>query len=124
MSTRSTISVKDEDDVFYIYRHSDGYPRGRHGVVAGILKAFEYAWPLPRFKAMDFAAALVSAWKQPGGGGIYFTTSHESHADTEFQYYIWFQDDQLMLKIMRPGNKRAFFKGTFEQALSRFEKED
>ena len=34
MSTRSTILFKDDDEEYYIYRHSDGHP----GIVIGDLE--------------------------------------------------------------------------------------
>jgi hypothetical protein len=43
-----------------IYKHSDGYPEG---AVCWITRALEFAWPLPRFEADEFAAAFVAANK-------------------------------------------------------------
>lgn len=92
MSTRSNVIVQDNyGDRIQLYRHSDGYPDGQHGVLATLAEATEYAWPLPRFEASDFAAAIVRAWKD-GGGKIYIDGSPESweliHGDTEWVYAI------------------------------------
>ncbi|MFA5234756.1 MAG: hypothetical protein WC390_10185 [Sulfurimonas sp.] len=71
MSTSCNIVVADEDNAICLYKQSDGYPDGESGIIAGIKSAMKYAWPLPRFEAGDFAAALVRGMKEPGGGGIY-----------------------------------------------------
>lgn len=124
MSTRATISVKDKYDSFCIYRHSDGYPEGQHGAVAGITKALAYAWDLPRFEAMDFSAALVAAMKQEGGGGIYLTEGHDAHEDTEFQYFISYKAGHIQLRIRVPGEKKNIFKGTLEEAMAKYYPEE
>lgn len=100
MSTRSTLTVrnrKDGNESYSIYWHSDGYPDTEHGVVHTLRQALSYAWPLPRFEAMDFSAAIIAAWKTPAqktpyphqGGGIYCTTSRDDHGDTEWHYEIY-----------------------------------
>ena len=99
MSTRSTISVKDEYNTFHIYRHSDGYPDGIHGVISTLQAVLPYAWPLPRFDAMDFAAAIIRAWKKEGGGNIYFTESHKAHGDTEYIYDITCKDGEVFVSV-------------------------
>lgn len=105
MSTRSNIIVRDKFDCICIYRHSDGYPDGEHGVIATLNKALDYAWDLPRFEASDFSAAIVAAWKQPSksfdgkniyrGGNIYIDGNcpksnpfKKVHPDCEFVYII------------------------------------
>ncbi len=90
--------VRDEDHGFGIYRHSDGYPYGEHGVLHGIRRAFPYAWGMSRFEAMDFAAALVRAWKDRGGG-IYLTTGRDGHDDTDYHYEIGRLKDQAALYV-------------------------
>jgi hypothetical protein len=107
MSTRSTLTVRDRKDgseAYSIYRHSDGYPDTPHGVLKTLRQALSYAWPLPRYEAMDFAAAIIAAWKKPAttiiyrsgekgyivqGGNIYFTNGREAHGDTEYHYEIY-----------------------------------
>jgi len=126
MSTRCTVSVKDEQGVHCIYRHHDGYPEGQFGVVATIKKAYPYAWKLPRFEADDFAAALVCGWKDQGGGDVRLTKSHTTHGDTEFQYYIS-QDKktgELRLKILLPAGgcekAQVLFYGTLAEAEAKY----
>lgn len=110
MSTRSTLTVRDRkngNEAYSIYRHGDGYPDTEHGVLKTLRQALSYAWPLPRYEAMDFAAAIVAAWKKPAviniysaddkgyasqGGNIYFTTDREAHSDTEYHYEIYPDD--------------------------------
>lgn len=91
MSTRSTITVRDRKDgneAYHIYRHSDGYPDTQHGVIATLPEAFKFAWQLPRYEADDFAAAIVSAWKD-GAGNIRFSQGRDAHGDTEFHYEVY-----------------------------------
>lgn len=71
MSTRAVILVQDETDLFQIYRHSDGYPDGRHGVLSDLVTCHEYALPLADYEASDTAAAIIRGMKEAGGGGIY-----------------------------------------------------
>jgi hypothetical protein len=63
MSTRACYRFIDPSDtgVVTIYKHGDGYPEG---AVCWITKALEFAWPLPRFEADEFAAAFVAANKR------------------------------------------------------------
>ena len=130
MSTTSTIQISDDEDTFFIYRHSDGYPWGEHGVPATLAKAIPFAWELPRFEAMDFAAAIVRAWKE-GGGNIYFTKGHDNHADSEFQYTVTFGDDGLRLKAEDVGfafdniseeerRRETMFEGPLDEAIEFF----
>jgi len=88
MSTRAVITVIDGEDKFSIYRHHDGYPDGAGGVLMTLGLAIPLAWPLPRFEAADFAAAIVAAWKRPGGGDIYFTPNRDVHGDLAYAYEI------------------------------------
>ena len=92
MGTRSNLIIADEFNRLQLYRHWDGYPDGKAGVLANLEKALPYAWPLPRFEAVDFAAAIVRAWKEEGGGNIYVDGSPKAweqiHSDVEWVYII------------------------------------
>jgi hypothetical protein len=92
MSTRSNLIIEDGHDRVQLYRHGDGYPDGEAGVLATLELAIPYAWPLPRFEAHDFAAAIIRAWKTEGGGNIYIDGSPKGweliHGDTEWVYVI------------------------------------
>ena len=71
MSIDCHITVEDGVRRVQLLRRHAGYPHGTDGVLATLAYAFPYAWPSPRFDAMDFAAAIVRAWKPLGGGEIY-----------------------------------------------------
>jgi len=93
MSTRSNIIVKNNgygDDI-QLYRHCDGYPDGKHGVINSLKLAADFAWKLPRMEADDFSAAIVRAWKD-SGGNVYIDGSanipSSLHGDIEFYYVI------------------------------------
>jgi hypothetical protein len=62
MSTRACYTFKDKHNTIHVYKHNDGYPTG---AAEHIARALPYAWPLPRFEAVDFAAAFVAANKTP-----------------------------------------------------------
>ena len=51
----------DHAEVVTVYKRSDGYPEG---AVCWISKALDFAWPLPRFEADEFAAAFIAANKK------------------------------------------------------------
>lgn len=129
MSTRSTIKVYDKEDKFYIYRHYDGYPFGECGVLSELTEALKYAWPLPRFEAMDFAAAIIRAWKN-GGGNIYFTSSHSAHWDTEYQYDVTMKKKEIWISVyevqrVHPDGRRdikKLFEGSLNDAIQTFAK--
>ena len=93
MSTRSNIIVKDkhDDKGVQLYRHSDGYPDGKHGVIANLPRALQFAWELPRMEADDFSAAIIRAWKDHGGN-IYIDGTADLpeslHGDIEYYYII------------------------------------
>jgi hypothetical protein len=92
MATRCNLIVEDSYDRIQLYRHWDGYPGRAGGVLATLEQAIPYAWPLPRFEASDFAAAIVRAWKTEGGGNVYVDGSPKAweliHGDTEWVYVI------------------------------------
>jgi hypothetical protein len=89
MSTRSNIIVDDGKKRIQIYRHWDGHPEN---VIDDLMIALEYAWPLPRFEADDFAAAIIRAWKNKEGGNIYIDGSPEKweliHGDVDYIYVV------------------------------------
>lgn len=115
MSTRATVTVKDESDTFHIYTHGDGYPSYQ---AKRIKKAIAYAWPLPRFEAMDFAAAFVAANKEKGGGNVYLTTDAKLHDDREYHYDITESEGALMVTIREfHGKPKVLFSGTYADLM-------
>lgn len=67
MSTRAMYTFRSADgsEEFHVYKHQDGYPTG---AAEALVAALEYAWPLPRYEADEFAAAFVAANKSHSGG--------------------------------------------------------
>lgn len=105
MSTTAVITFKDGDDSFAIYQHYDATPLA---VAVAVFRARQFAWPLPRFEAGDFAAAYIRASKV-GGGNIYL--SNGGHIDLAFSYIVTRNDDNdLSLSIGRP---RTLFSYTY-----------
>lgn len=101
MSTRCTITVRDERggrDAYSLYRHCDGYPDTQHGVIATLSKALPLAWPMPRFEADDFAAAIVAAWKD-SCGNIRLTAGRDAHGDTEYHYEVFPARGAVMVQV-------------------------
>ena len=95
MATRSNIIVEDQYKRIQVYRHWDGYPRA---VIPELSEALAFAWPLPRFEADDFAAAIVRAWKDEGGGHIRIDGNPKGfelvHGDSEYVYIIKFDKEK------------------------------
>ena len=91
MSTRCNIVVKDDYDSIQLYRHSDGYPEGKSGVIFELKEALNFAWKLPRMEADEFAAAIIRAWKN-GSGNIYIDGTAKLpkslHGDIDYYYII------------------------------------
>ncbi|SRR6266849_5804146 len=129
MATRSNIIIQDKYKRVQVYRHWDGYPAG---VIPDLADALQYAWELPRFEADDFAAAIVRAWKQEGGGNIYIDGSPKGfelvHGDTEYVCVVkfdtmkhelfvevydwhdhWFGDSDTTKKSFKPKIKEKIY---------------
>lgn len=124
MGTRATLSVTDQNDRFDIYRHYDGYPNGPDGVIHDIHRAIDRAWPLPRFEAGDFAAAVVSEMKTMPGS-VYLTQSAEAHSDRAFHYDVSFEDAGLRVVVHQYSYRvqalLPAFEGTIDEAVTKFD---
>lgn len=67
MGTRAIVTLADSTTLerpLVIYQHWDGYPQG---MAISVRNALPIAWPLPRFEADEFAAALLAGSKTEGG---------------------------------------------------------
>lgn len=106
MGTRAIYFFEDHDgSVYGAYKHYDNYPSGAaHHIEA----AKEFAWPLPRFEADEFAAAFVAANKNPKGGEVrllpmFDSTSidmvMEENKWCDYYYVVTFEDQGLMVEI-------------------------
>ena len=65
MGTRAAYFFEErlDDDSYYgVYKHYDGYPQG---AAAHIEDAKAYAWPLPRWEAMNLQQRLLRQTKTP-----------------------------------------------------------
>jgi hypothetical protein len=130
MSTRAVYTFIDKDSTFHVYKHHDGYP---YGALRFIEKAKDYAFPLPRFEADEFAAAFIAANKvskvskqsvleKKGdieanqGGGIRLTNSYEGHRDLEFRYEISLVENKLYVTIfdINISDSGCSFDGAFD----------
>ncbi len=85
MGTRAVITFKSMTESFAVYVHTDGVPEN---IIPALQSAKQYAWPLPRFEAEDFAAAFIAAHKPPCGGAIYCTTCAADHDNLAFHYVV------------------------------------
>ena len=119
MSTRALIIVKDDFEEYGIYRHSDGYPYSKHGVIYSLQEAFVYAWPLPRFEAADFAAAIIAGWKDEGGGGVYLSETDTVDVDVDYIYTINEVDGDIWIEI-NDGREDEVFSGFYTEAVKLF----
>ncbi len=144
MSTRAMYTFKDEHTTVHVYKHSDGYPEGP-GALSAIASACDYAWPLPRFEADEFAAAFVAATKRKGtakwrGGNLRLCGTHvqqpyDFSTDSEYWYVITCPDAnlfgkksaQLMIDIYEANwwddekTSDLIFSGSLDDAIKKYE---
>lgn len=120
MSTRATLTISDIEDQFHIYRHHDGYPDTPHGVIHDVREAMHKAWPLPRFEAADFGAALVAQMKH-NRGSVYLTKDAKRHLDSEYHYDITADKNDILLTVKKVAYSVdrliTQFEGTLEEAI-------
>jgi len=114
MSTRACYSFSDNEQIYYVYKHHDGYPEG---AIEAICRARLFAWELPRFEADEFAAAFIAANKGKTGGGIRLTHHWNNHCDLEYFYEITSKNNELYLKAFRVDDDKLipFFEGNLKQ---------
>jgi len=133
MSTRALYTFSDEMGEFHVYKHCDGYPEGAREFIS---LAMEYAWPLPRFEADEFAAAFVAANKsydgKPSHGGIRLMKSGHwkeiSTSDIEFHYTVSLKNKQLHVQANSVHHDYAtdvwsvvpIFEGTLDKFCNEF----
>ena len=105
MGTRAVYFFEDDDGMYGVYKHYDGYPQGAaHHIEA----AKEWAWKFPRFEADEFASAFVAANKNKDGGEVRLLPMFESTSiDMVMEDYTWcdyyyvvrFEGGGLMVEI-------------------------
>ena len=118
MSTRAVVTIQDSRDTFHIYTHCDGYPEYQ---VKRIADAIPFAWPFPRFEAMDFAAAFVRGSKEHGGN-IYLTPDWKRHGDLEYRYEISATDKALHITVFAVNRNtcQKVWSGTFPEMQQKY----
>lgn len=137
MGTRAMITFTDGNktggtaDNFNVCKHWDGYPRG----ILPLLKAAQdYAWPLPRFEADDFAAAFVCATKalvKDRGGDTRLLPSGSPHkvapGDIEYRYVVREAMGDLIVDVYTTNffdynnkSEELVFSGKLEVALETY----
>lgn len=125
MSTRATITVRDDHDAFHIYRHHDGYPDSELGMVRQIADARALA--MLDAKAADFGAALVATLKT-GPGSTYLTADPDAHGDREYHYAIKHVRDGVIGSVSlvvehywRGDFSEELFRGSIDDAATHFD---
>lgn len=103
MSTRCVVTFKDSKQdggaEHSVYKHTDGYPDGEHGIKALINLAQMHAWPLPRFEADEYAAAFVKVAKE-GAGDVRLSSGPAHHGDLAYSYVVTQgKDRKLHIKV-------------------------
>ena len=115
MSTRALYTFIDQNNVYHVYKHHDGYPSGAYEWISGALM---FAWNLPRFEAAEFSAAFVAANKT-GSGGVYLSTGN--HRDLSYRYEISessFYENMLHIKAFSMPENKIIFEGTLNDFKS------
>ena len=111
MSTRACYTFADDRGEVHVYKHHDGYPYyayngGEAGGLIWINDAKDFAWPLPRFEADEFAASFVAANKENGkfsGGGVRLINKEhpwEFASDCEYWYKVIAHNGELYVTVM------------------------
>ena len=120
MSTRAVVTIQDSCDTFHIYTHCDGYPEYQ---VKRIADAIPFAWPFPRFEAMDFAAAFVRGSKEHGGN-IYLTADWNRHSDLEYRYEISANRPALQITVFTVSGDTSekVWSGTLPEMQQKYSK--
>lgn len=95
MSTRATLTVKDEYASFHLYIHSDGMP---FMVLPQIEEALSFSWKFPRFEAWEFITALIKVMKK-SSWGIYLINSVNEVSDRAFNYRVSEENWDLKIEI-------------------------
>lgn len=98
MSTRSNIVINDGNRLIWLYRHSDGYPHGEHGVLLHleqILEACDYNTP-------ELLATALIRFKIQGSHGEYysFELTEDQHGDIEYLYTINAKDKTISYRAI------------------------
>ena len=142
MSTRAMYTFKDAHYTVHVYKHSDGYPEG---AISWIANARNYAWPLPKFEADDFAAAFVAANKPKydpeavypsAGGGVRLCGNNikepwDMAQDAEYHYVVECNDKGVLnievyeIAWYDKDNRQStkVFTGTLGKAIQKFKAE-
>jgi len=128
MSTHAVFIFKDEthdgrEREFYVYKQSDCYPSGESGAIASILKAFKYAWELPRFEPGEFAAAFVAVNKNTDGE-VYLSEGPKYHGGLDYCYEIEQVLGTLRIRVIPKKLGGTTFYGTLEEAIEKFVPKD
>ena len=107
MSTRACYTFSDDRGDVHVYKHHDGYPYnayqgGEAGGLIWINDAKDFAWPLPRFEADEFASSFVVANKDSSGGVRLINKKNpwEFASDCEYWYMITTRDGELYVTVM------------------------
>jgi hypothetical protein len=104
MSTRACYRFIDRPgdgaEIVTVYKHSDGYPEG---AVCWITRAIDFAWPLPRFEADEFAAAFIAANKKSAQQRhAEYQAKAECETDPQIKAHL-----QRSAEDWRPGGRYA-----------------
>ncbi|VVC76011.1 hypothetical protein AQUSIP_13120 [Aquicella siphonis] len=133
MSTRAVYTFIEQEpgtpdiEAYHVYKHFDGYPAG---AAVFIKNAIDYAWPLPRYEACEFAAAFIAANKQTRktleraypGGDVYLTTHFNDHGDLDYRYEILMHNKKLRVEAFKWNYESESWDSIFIGSLDDFVK--
>ena len=98
MATSATLSFHDDEESFHVYKHYDGCPGGKAGILTGLKTTLEEkAYGLPNFEANEFAAAYIAANKR-GPGDIRLHNGQTSGA-AQYHYDVQKRNGELYVKV-------------------------
>ena len=86
MSTRATIKFSEGDDVFYAYRHSDGYPENIQEDLRNTIRTAKGRWSEPELGLL-FTLFLAKGYNYKAERLPDYEITPCFHGDESYRYY-------------------------------------
>lgn len=97
MSTRATIQFKDEYDTFYVYRHSDGYPKNILGDITDVLEMTKGRWSGSECGML--VSCFLGMHYKPNERLPSYDLTTAFHGDESYRYYVHWNAEEHKWKV-------------------------
>lgn len=91
MSTRATIKFKDRDEVYFVYRHCDGFP---DDVLPDVEAAIKRNSLLSGAEAGHLVSLLLGMTFRPGERVQTYEMTTAFHGDESYRYFVEWTGDE------------------------------